>query len=127
MKTLIEMQKKVRVLTLCGAAAASAAMFWSCSGVGASTESFKRSDYFTRGIGQYPGNPSEDFSPELLPDNSTYRNIALLRSAYQSSSYDYNLVAQLVTDGIITKQQHEWCTFHKHKQQRFRRWCEGCD
>ena len=50
------MQKKVRVLTLCGAAAASAAMFWSCSGVGASTESFKRSDYFTRGIGQYPGN-----------------------------------------------------------------------
>ena len=125
MKTLIEMQKKVRVLTLCGAAAASAAMFWSCSGIGASTESFKRSDYFTRGIGQYPGNPSEDFSPELLPDNSTYRNIALLRSAYQSSSYDYNLVAQLVTDGIITKQQPQYINLSTpdgDKPRREREW-----
>ncbi|MDR1203476.1 MAG: discoidin domain-containing protein [Tannerellaceae bacterium] len=60
------------------------------------------SDYYTRGIGVYPGNPAEDFSPELIIDNSTYRNIAKLRSAYSSSSYDYNLTAQLVTDGLIS-------------------------
>lgn len=67
------------------------------------TQNTVRSDYYTRGIGQYPGNPQEDFSPELQPNN-TYRNIALLRAAYQSSSYDYNLTAQLVTDGIISTQ-----------------------
>jgi len=57
---------------------------------------------YTRGIGVYPGNPDEDFSPDLCVDNTTYGNLALLRPAYQSSSYDYNLTAQLVTDGIIT-------------------------
>jgi hypothetical protein len=58
---------------------------------------------FTRGIGIYPGNPAEDFSPDLRTDNDTYRNLAHLRAAYHSSSYDYNLTAQLVTDGIITE------------------------
>lgn len=48
----------------------------------------------------YPGNPDEDFSPMLVKDNA-YRNIALNRAAYASSSRDYNLTAQLVTDGII--------------------------
>jgi hypothetical protein len=56
--------------------------------------------YYTRGIGAYPGNPAEDYAPELVADN-TYRNIAKLRTAYHSSSYDYNLTAQLATDGII--------------------------
>jgi len=55
---------------------------------------------FTRGLGIYPGDPREDFSPELILDKLTYRNLALLRPAYHSSSYDYNLTAQLVTDGI---------------------------
>jgi hypothetical protein len=55
---------------------------------------------FTRGIGLYPGAATENFSPTLVADNSTYRNLALLRPAYHSSSYDYNLTAQLVTDGI---------------------------
>jgi hypothetical protein len=56
---------------------------------------------FTCGIGIYPGAPSEDFSPEFVRDTSgTYRNLALLRPAFHSSSYDYNLTAQLVTDGI---------------------------
>ncbi|MDR1356086.1 MAG: discoidin domain-containing protein, partial [Tannerellaceae bacterium] len=59
-------------------------------------------DYYTRGIGVYPGDPAEDFAPELVVDNS-YRNIAKLRSAYHSSSYDYNLTAQLVTDGILSE------------------------
>jgi hypothetical protein len=62
----------------------------------------------TRGIGNYPGAPSEDFSPALIPDNATYRNLALLRPAYHSSSYDYNLTAQLVTDGIKYTRLPEW-------------------
>jgi hypothetical protein len=57
---------------------------------------------YTRRVGIYPGNPAEDFSPDLVTDNKNYRNIARLRSAYHSSSYDYNLTAQLVTDGIIS-------------------------
>lgn len=67
--------------------------------------SFDCSDVYTRGIGQYPGNPKEDFSPSLVPDHSTYRNVALQRVAIASSSYDYNMVAQLVTDGIISNKE----------------------
>jgi len=55
----------------------------------------------TRGIGVYPGDPREDFSPTFRVDTTTYRNLAHLRPAYHSSSYDYNLTAQLVTDGIV--------------------------
>src|ERR1035437_2771918 len=65
-------------------------------------------DNYTRGIGIYPGNPSEDFSPTLVPDNVNYRNIAKLRPTYHSSSYDYNLTAQLVTDGIITNEMPDY-------------------
>ncbi|MDR0538198.1 MAG: discoidin domain-containing protein [Tannerellaceae bacterium] len=60
------------------------------------------SQRLTRGIGTYPGNPDEYYGPTLTPDNSTLRNVAHLRTAYHSSSYDYNLTAQLVTDGITT-------------------------
>ncbi len=56
---------------------------------------------YTRGVGVYPGDPKEDLAPVLVPDTTTYRNLALHRPAYHSSSYDYNLTAQLVTDGII--------------------------
>lgn len=100
-------QKVSRILTLCGAVAISLSVL-GCSGADATNESFERSDYYSRGIGQYPGNPKEDFSPELLPDNSNYRNIALLRPAFNSSSHDYNLTAQLVTDGIITDRQPQY-------------------
>ncbi len=55
----------------------------------------------TRGIGVYPGDPREDFSPTFRIDTTTYRNLAHLRPAYHSSSHDYNLTAQLVTDGIV--------------------------
>lgn len=58
---------------------------------------------FTKGIGIYPGEASENFSPEITTDKDSYRNIALNRAAYASTSYDYNLTAQLITDGIITK------------------------
>jgi hypothetical protein len=73
-------------------------------------EAFERSDYYTRGIGIYPGLPAEDASPELAP-NDEYRNIAHLRSAYHSSSYDYNLTAQLVTDGIVTDKEPAYMEF----------------
>ena len=63
---------------------------------------------YTRGLGVYPGAPQEDFSPTLVIDNSTYRNLALLRPAYHSSSYDYNLTAQLITDGIKDTHLPEW-------------------
>ena len=63
---------------------------------------------YTRGVGIYPGNPDEDFAPTLVSDVTTYRNLALLRPAYHSSSYDYNLTAQLVTDGIKETTLPRW-------------------
>lgn len=63
---------------------------------------------FTRAVGVYPDDPREDFSPELVVDKSTYRNLALLRPAYHSSRYDYNLTAQLVTDGIKDTHLPKW-------------------
>lgn len=63
---------------------------------------------YTRGIGIYPGAPNENFSPDLVPDTTTYRNVALLRPAYHSSSHDYNLTAQLVTDGIKDTRLPNW-------------------
>ena len=64
---------------------------------------------FTRGIGIYPGEPGADFGPILEADTSgSYRNLALLRPAYHSSSYDYNLTAQLVTDGMKDDKLPRW-------------------
>lgn len=74
--------------------------------VAASTRSI--ANEFTRGLGVYPGDPREDFSPEFVIDRLTYRNLALLRPAYHSSSYDYNLTAQLVTDGIKDTHLPDW-------------------
>lgn len=85
MRTFSKKKKLPRLLTLCGAVAVSA-LLGGCGQSGVPAESFDRSDYYTRGIGSYPGDPGEDFSPSLRPDYSTYRNIALLRSAYNSSS-----------------------------------------
>ena len=63
---------------------------------------------YTRGVGVYPGDPGEDFSPSMRVDSGTYRNLALRRLAYQSSSFDYNLTAQLVTDGIRETRTPRW-------------------
>lgn len=71
-------------------------------------------DRYTRGIGIYPGRPSEDFSPGLAPDDS-YRNIAMLRPVYQSSAYDYNLTSQLLTDGIIENDMPAYISVATHK------------
>ena len=62
----------------------------------------------TRGVGVYPGAAGEDFAPSLVPDPGTYRNLALRRPTYHSSSYDYNLTAQLVTDGIKETRLPRW-------------------
>ena len=70
------------------------------SGLQARTQATTNTPEYTRGVGVYPGEPSADFGPILIPDSANYRNLALLRPAYHSSSYDYNLTAQLVTDGI---------------------------
>jgi hypothetical protein len=55
---------------------------------------------YTRGVGVYPGDRKEDFSPTMKIDSMNYRNLALHRPAYHSSCYNYNLTAQLITDGI---------------------------
>ena len=60
-----------------------------------------------RPIGQYPGNPNEYYGPTLVP-SSPWGNIALNRTAYQSSSWDYNLTSQLLTDGIIKDKTPAW-------------------
>jgi beta-galactosidase/beta-glucuronidase len=70
---------------------------------------------YTRGAGVYPGDPKEDFAPILVPD-TTYRNLALRRPAYHSSAYDYNLTAQLVTDGIKDTQLPRWISVSTSQQ-----------
>lgn len=63
----------------------------------------------TRGIGRYPGAAAENFDPRLVLDPALpYRNLALLRPAFASSSYDYNLTAQLVTDGLVDTHLPAW-------------------
>src|SRR5579863_6110661 len=63
---------------------------------------------YTRGVGVYPGDPREYSGPTLVADANTYRNLALHRPAYQSSAYDYNLTAQLITDGIQESSMPQW-------------------
>lgn len=58
---------------------------------------------YTRGIGEYPGKPCDYDGPEVV-EGGGYRNLALNRAAYQSSSYDYNLTSQLITDGLVIEE-----------------------
>ena len=65
----------------------------------------------TRGIGRYPGAAEENFDPLLVLDPAApYGNLALHRPAFGSSAYDYNLTAQLVTDGIRDTTMPTWIT-----------------
>ena len=66
------------------------------------------SQQYTKGVGVYPGDPKQDFAPAVVPGDRTVRNLALRRPAYQSSAYDYNLTAQLVTDGIKETRLPRW-------------------
>lgn len=61
------------------------------------------------GIGLYPGSPNENFAPTMVQDN-TYRNIALHRTATASTTYDYNLTAQLATDGFVSASDMAYLT-----------------
>ena len=70
---------------------------------------------YTLGVGVYPGDPHENFAPSARPDD-TYRNLALHRAAYQSSSYDYNLTAQLITDGIKDTRLPRWVAVSTSQQ-----------
>ena len=70
---------------------------------------------YTRGIGVYPGDPKEDFGPVMKPESS-YRNLALHRPAWHSSAYDYNLTAQLVTDGIKDTAMPRWVSTSTSQQ-----------
>ena len=63
---------------------------------------------YTKGVGVYPGDPRQDFAPAAVPGDQTVRNLALRHPAYQSSAYDYNLTAQLVTDGIKETKPPRW-------------------
>ncbi len=82
---------------------------------------------YTRGIGLYPGDPKEYTGPTLVADAHGYRNLALHRPAYQSSAYDYNLTAQLITDGIKEDSMPQWIetstsdrgTLPKHERELF--------
>lgn len=58
----------------------------------------------TRGIGVYPGRPSECMAPTFVCDDS-YRNVALYRMVRHSSAVDANLTGQMVTDGYISTQE----------------------
>ena len=60
-----------------------------------------------RGIGQYPGNPSEYYGPTLEKGYGN-KNLALYHTVYQSSSWDFNLTSQLLTDGIVDKHAPTW-------------------
>ena len=64
--------------------------------------------YRTLGLGVYPGDPDENFAPQIVAASDEYRNLALLRAASHSSSYNYNQTAQLVTDGIIPDEAACW-------------------
>jgi hypothetical protein len=83
---------------------AGACTFMLLLAAGCNTGNNDSANAYTRGIGVYPGNPSEYSGPALKSNNSDYRNVARLRAAWHSSSYDYNLTAQLATDGIITSE-----------------------
>src|SRR5579884_2825402 len=79
---------------------------------------------YTRGVGVYPGDPREDFAPVMRIDSGTYRNLALHRPAFQSSAWDYNLTAQLITDGIRDTRLPRWivtstsrCAVPKHERE----------
>ncbi|MCR4860827.1 MAG: discoidin domain-containing protein [Bacteroidales bacterium] len=63
---------------------------------------------YSRGIGVYPGDPAAYTGPQSVPAGRELRNLALHRLARHSSSYDYNLTAQLLTDGIVAQQDPYW-------------------
>ena len=56
----------------------------------------------------YPGDPGQYDGPSLAAETAKYRNLALHRPAMQSGAFDYDLTAQLVTDGIRSQEMPRW-------------------
>ena len=63
-----------------------------------------------RPIGQYPGNPSEYYGPVIMNGQGRckFEYLSKFHTVYQSSSWDFNLTSQLLTDGIIDDQEPAW-------------------
>jgi hypothetical protein len=63
-----------------------------------------------RPIGQYPGNPSEYYGPNIEDGHgrSNLEYMSKYHTVYQSSSWDFNLTSQLLTDGIIDDKEPAW-------------------
>ena len=63
-----------------------------------------------RPIGQYPGNPNEYYGPSIEDGKgrSNLEYMSKYHTVYQSSSWDFNLTSQLLTDGIIDDQVPAW-------------------
>lgn len=77
--------------------------------LGAGAQTTIKESSLNHPAGFYPGAPTEDFAPTVQRSRSNdYRNLAFLRPAYHSSSYDYNLTAQLITDGITATERPWW-------------------
>lgn len=70
--------------------------------IGMSVAMTAMADDNTRGIGRYPGNPAENFAP-MLRETDVVTNLALRRPVRASSSFDFCLTPQLVTDGIVSR------------------------
>ena len=70
--------------------------------IGMSVAMTAMADDNTRGIGRYPGNPAENFAP-MLRETDVITNLALRRPVRASSSFDFCLTPQLVTDGIVSR------------------------
>ena len=70
--------------------------------IGMSVAVTAMADDNTRGIGRYPGNPAENFAP-MLRETDVITNLALRRPVRASSSFDFCLTPQLVTDGIVSR------------------------
>ena len=68
------------------------------------------SQVMNRPIGQYPGNPNEYYGPSIQDgrDRSGMEYMSKYHTVYQSSSWDFNLTSQLLTDGIIDDQMPAW-------------------
>lgn len=70
-------------------------------GLAACSPSPNQDSEYTRGIGVYPSRAEDYTGPEMVSGGSEYRNLALNRAVWHSSSFDYNLTGHLLTDGII--------------------------
>lgn len=75
-------------------------------------------------LGQYPGDPAENYAPQLSTGGGEYRNLALNRSAIASSSIDFNLTGQLATDGITTTGMPSFLRLYAQGNEVPRKWRE---